>query len=284
MDGVAVVAAGLGGVTVAGFAVGGVVGWTRRDFGYLASGHAHNDYAHLRPLVSALQYGYASIEADVWPVDGELLVGHDRGDVSPDRTLADLYLDPLADRVRRDGHVYSGRSLQLLVEFKANPLRCYGLLAKQLVSYRSMLTGCRDGIVTPGAVTVVITGAGAPYDAVADDLDRYAFCDGSLAMADDTARPPNLVPLVSEDWTAHFAWRGRGRFPAEQRDLLHDMVSRAHAGHRALRFWALPERSGRRRVAVWRELRTAGVDYVGTDHLRAYRAFVAAGHRARHAA
>ena len=67
----------------------------------LARAHAHNDYEHERPLLDALSHGFTSVEADIYLVGGELLVAHDPEDVVPGRTLQNLYLDPLARRVRR---------------------------------------------------------------------------------------------------------------------------------------------------------------------------------------
>src|SRR2546430_573705 len=69
----------------------------------LTRAHAHNDYEHTRPLLDALDHGFCSIEADIWLVDGKLLVAHERGNVKPDRTLQALYLDPLRERVRWNG-------------------------------------------------------------------------------------------------------------------------------------------------------------------------------------
>src|ERR1700686_2617314 len=61
----------------------------------LRHAHAHNDYEHKRPLFDALDCGFCSVEADIWLVDGKLLVAHDRNQVKPERTLQALYLDPL---------------------------------------------------------------------------------------------------------------------------------------------------------------------------------------------
>src|SRR4051812_12734941 len=38
--------------------------------GVLSRAHAHNDYEHEHPLLDALEAGFASVEADVWLVDG----------------------------------------------------------------------------------------------------------------------------------------------------------------------------------------------------------------------
>lgn len=57
--------------------------------------HAHNDYEHELPLFDALDHWLKSVEADIWLVDGELLVAHDQDQVQPGRTLRSLYLDPM---------------------------------------------------------------------------------------------------------------------------------------------------------------------------------------------
>jgi hypothetical protein len=67
----------------------------------LPGAHAHNDYKHARPLLDALAHGFASVEADVFLVDGELLVGHDPSELRSGRTLTSLYLEPLRNRIRK---------------------------------------------------------------------------------------------------------------------------------------------------------------------------------------
>src|SRR6266576_852064 len=75
----------------------------------LLQAHAHNDYEHKRPLLDALDHGFCSFEADIYLVNGQLLVAHDRSQVKTDRTLQSLYLDPLRERIRKNGgRVYPG--------------------------------------------------------------------------------------------------------------------------------------------------------------------------------
>src|SRR5436309_14120287 len=84
----------------------------------LPRAHAHNDYEHARPLLDALDHGFCSIEADVWLVEGKLLVAHDRNKVKAERTLQTLYLEPLRERARvHGGRVYrAGPGAALLVD------------------------------------------------------------------------------------------------------------------------------------------------------------------------
>src|SRR5215218_4478026 len=94
----------------------------------LAQAHAHNDYEHERPLFDALSHGFTSVEADIYLVDGALLVAHDPEDVQPGRTLESLYLQPLARLVRANhGTVYRGsrQPLQLLVDIKNTGAETY---------------------------------------------------------------------------------------------------------------------------------------------------------------
>src|SRR5436190_24348993 len=71
----------------------------------LPRAHAHNDYEHERPLVDALERGFCSVEADIWlSSNGDaLLVAHTPFGLKTERTLRKLYLDPLRERVKRNG-------------------------------------------------------------------------------------------------------------------------------------------------------------------------------------
>ena len=87
----------------------------------LTNGFAHNDYEHKRPLLDALDLGFCAVEADIYLVNGQLLVGHAAADLKPERTLKSLYLDPLAQRVRKNnGKVYpNGPEFLLLIDVKS---------------------------------------------------------------------------------------------------------------------------------------------------------------------
>ena len=61
--------------------------------GPLIHTHAHNDYEHARPLLDALDHGFCSVEADIYFVDGQLLVAHERSAVQPARNVAQVLLD-----------------------------------------------------------------------------------------------------------------------------------------------------------------------------------------------
>ncbi|HOC01345.1 MAG TPA: hypothetical protein PKM43_21675, partial [Verrucomicrobiota bacterium] len=100
----------------------------------LPRAHSHNDYEHPRPLLDALEHGFCSVEADIYAIDGQLLVAHDRARVDPKRTLQALYLDPLRDRVRSNhGRVFpGGPEFFLLIDFKTPADATWSALAPVL--------------------------------------------------------------------------------------------------------------------------------------------------------
>lgn len=232
-----------------------------------ARAHAHNDYEHTRPLLDALDAGFASVEADVWLVDGKLLVAHDADKVDPARTLESLYLEPLLARVRENhGRVYEGweHSLQLLIDIKSEAEPTYRALHEVLARYRRLFTRFTPDAAYEGPVTAVISGNRPRALMVAQPV-RYAGYDGrsaDLGSGDEAS----FIPLISDNWTNLFKWTGEGTFPADERAKLADFVARAHANGQRVRFWATPEVAGVRE-AIWAELVRAGVDYINTDDL-----------------
>ncbi|GAA2336730.1 phosphatidylinositol-specific phospholipase C/glycerophosphodiester phosphodiesterase family protein [Streptomyces cuspidosporus] len=249
----------------------------------LARAHAHNDYEHPHPLTDALSHGFGSVEADIWLVDGQLLIAHDEADLDPSRTLEGLYLDPLARRVQRNGgRVYRGHdlTLQLLIDIKTAGEPTYLELAKVLRRYHPMLTWAQGGVggrVRRGAVTAVISGdrgARAPMEA---ERVRRAFYDGRL---DDLGSgvPASFIPLISSNWTQSFSWLGAGEMPPAERDKLRRIVGAAHASGQRVRFWATPDLAGPEREALWRELLAADVDYLNTDDLAGLEDFLRGAH------
>ncbi|MBT2377808.1 phosphatidylinositol-specific phospholipase C/glycerophosphodiester phosphodiesterase family protein [Streptomyces sp. ISL-111] len=244
----------------------------------LRHAHAHNDYLHPRPLHDALAHGFTSVEADIFLVDGELLVAHDPAGLDPRRTLAGLYLEPLRALVRAGHgsvHPHHRPPLQLLVDIKADGVAAYRELDRQLARYRPLFTRYHHGRVRPGAVTAVISGDRAARAPMEAQRTRLAFYDGRL---DDlgTASPASFTPLISANWTQTFGWLGAGPFPRAERNRLRTLVSTAHREGRRIRFWATPDLPGPEREAVWSELLAAGVDHLNTDDLAGLEHFLRA--------
>lgn len=235
----------------------------------LPQAHAHNDYEHKRPLLDALDHGFCSVEADIYFTNGALLVAHDADKVDPKRTLEALYLEPLRQRVKQNGgNVYSnGPSLMLLIDFKTEAKSTYAALRPVLEKYRDMLTQFTATETRTGAVTVVLSG-NRPINTVAAERERLVGIDGRLPDLDESPSP-HLVPLVSDNWTKYFQWRGQGALSENERAELNAFVGRAHAAGHKVRFWAVPDTE-----AGWRAMREAGVDLINTDNLAGLQKFL----------
>lgn len=240
----------------------------------LAQAHAHNDYRHERPLLDALAHGFTGVEADIFLVDGDLYVAHDREEITPERTLRRLYLDPLTERVRENGgHVYpNGPQVTLLIDIKSEAVPAYRVLHRILAEYRDIFTSFGPDGRTDGAVLAVVSG-NRPYEFMSLQTIRYAGCDGRLTDLQSDA-PADLIPLISDNWTNHFTWRGLGEIPAEERRKLREIVQVSHEKGRRVRFWATPDNPSPARDALWRELAAAGVDMINTDDLDGLQQFL----------
>ncbi|MBD0843587.1 phosphatidylinositol-specific phospholipase C/glycerophosphodiester phosphodiesterase family protein [Streptomyces sp. TRM68416] len=242
----------------------------------LRRAHAHNDYEHPRPLLDALDHRFTSVEADIFLVGDQLLVAHDPVDLDPARTLESLYLDPLAARVRANhGSVHRGyrKPLQLLIDIKTEGSSTYLELDRHLKRYKHLFTTYAHGRVFPGPVTAVISGDRAARLPMEAQTVRRAFYDGRLTDL-GSAAPASFIPLISDNWTNHFTWRGVGPFPDAERQKLHTIVRAAHARRQRVRFWATPDLPGPERDALWAELVAADVDHLNTDDLAGLEAFL----------
>ncbi|MGI9430471.1 MAG: phosphatidylinositol-specific phospholipase C/glycerophosphodiester phosphodiesterase family protein [Bythopirellula sp.] len=235
----------------------------------LPQAHAHNDYRHQNPLRDALQHGFCSVEADIFLVDGQLLVGHDRSELREHRTLQSLYLDPLSRRANRNGgRVYKdGPRFTLLVDIKSEGASTYVKLREVLAKFPQLCSSVDNERLTIRAIDVVISG-NRPTRQIAATMPRRTFVDGRIneLNAETSAQ---LVPLVSDNWSRFFLWRGEGPMPDSERTQLQDLVEQVHGQGRRLRFWATPDDP-----QIWKELHAAGVDLIGTDDLGALQRFL----------
>jgi glycerophosphoryl diester phosphodiesterase len=239
----------------------------------LIHAHAHNDYEHARPLLDALDHGFCSIEADIYLVDGQLLVAHDRAKVRPERTLQSLYLEPLRQRVKANGgRVYrDGPECVLLIDIKSDWQTLYPVLRETLKQYADIFTTFRPDTKQVRAVTAILTGNRAK-EMFAGESVRYAAFDGELEAldSDDSA---DLIPWVSSNWAKSFQWRGVGVMPQDEQRTLQTMVAKAHHRGRRIRFWGTPDQT-----VFWKAMLANGVDLINSDDLPGVQEFFTTHH------
>ncbi len=225
--------------------------------------HSHNDGERDRPLFGALELGIASVEADIWLVDGELLVAHDPEGLAPELTLRSLYLDPLRERIRERGGVYKwdDQRFQLLIDVKSDAEQTWIAIDRELAADEDVLTAWgTDGVIVDGPIQVIGSGERA-RETMAREPKRFATFDGRIPEDLDAPEPPTFMPMVSQHF-AYLGWR-RGMEPDDDiRAKLRDAVLRAHAAGRTVRFWSVPDVEH-----VWDVLLDAGVDIIDAKDL-----------------
>ena len=221
--------------------------------------HSHNDYVHSRPFEEAYQAGVASIEADVWLVDGVLYVAHDQEDITKERTLLTLYLEPIRTAIQHNqGKAYpDGRPFQLLVDLKNDGQQSLKALTKLIEDQG--LSSCFDLTNHPEAARLTITGDAVPAD-LWNSFPPYVFFDGRPGRV-LTEEQQDRVPLVSQNKKTFTRWNGFGRMSEEDKEKIRSAVKAAHDQGTLFRLWGFPDTP-----RAWDLSVSLGIDYINTDH------------------
>jgi len=126
----------------------------------VANAHSHNDYEQLQPFFLAYQEGFGSIEADIHLKEGKLLVAHDAKNLIEDRSLDKLYLDPIADGLKKNqGNPYSdaNKTLQLLIDIKTDANPTIQALVALLKKYPTIIQNKKSSSLSPVTGRILLT-------------------------------------------------------------------------------------------------------------------------------
>ena len=228
--------------------------------------HSHNDYLNDKPLLSALENSFKSIEVDVFLLRSELYVGHNWLQLRKNKTIEKLYLDHLWQKYNENsGSIYKNNiPLYLLVDFKTSSNKTYLALLTKLEKYKPMLTRVVSGSLIQGAVTIIISGDKPDVDEFKKETERITFLDGRFSDIGMNISN-DIMPLISMSWLDHFQWDGIGKLPKNQRAVLDKIIKAVHLEDKHLRFWATPDNKN-----SWMTLEQAGVDLINTDKINEF--------------
>ena len=216
--------------------------------------HSHNDYIRNVPFYQAYAQGVSSVEADVYLVDGELLVAHDRKDVKDYKSLEALYLEPIARYFRENGgrpYADAGKSLQLMVDIKDDSKSSLEALISLIEAKYS------DVFCTKGVQLTITDNVPAPEDFC--KYPEWIMFDGSLDI-DYTEDQLARIALFSAYFGKYSHWNGKGAPIAEQEKLIREAIESAHSRGKTIRFWGGPEG-----LTVYYVFYNLGVDWINTD-------------------
>lgn len=221
--------------------------------------HSHNDYTRSRPFYQAIENKVSSIEADIYAdSSGRLLVGHDRSDLKPENSLWEMYINPIIKLLDGRGGVEEPDSsgLILLVDLKTPTEPTLGLLVSMLEPYPEVF----DTRLNAGAVKVVITG-NVPAPDKFQNYPSFIYFDGSVRLDYDSLQLSRIA-LFSAPFFNYSRWDGNGQIPFVEGEKIQDLINKAHALGKPIRFWGAPDNAN-----TWQTLDSMKVDFINTDKI-----------------
>lgn len=222
--------------------------------------HSHNDYEQKQPFFTAYDLGFDSIEADLYLKDGELCVAHDQKDVSTERTLRKLYIEPLLAKIKENGgYPYPNKkSLHLLLDLKKQGKEIMQVLDAQLKPYKKELRH----------VTISISGD-MPKPEEFQNYDKMFSFDGrkSLTYSKEAFKRIYMVSASFTDFGKY--WAGKEAISQEVADKISMFVNEMHAKNKKVRLWGTPNTT-----LGFETLKALQVDVIGTDDLPLLRNFI----------
>ncbi|GAC1426156.1 MAG: hypothetical protein NVSMB67_28660 [Flavisolibacter sp.] len=218
--------------------------------------HSHNDYAKLRPFYEALENKAFSIEADVFPVNGKLLVGHELKDLKADRTLWKMYIEPILQQFA----LYKGSVLQdtsyifsLMIEIKQDPVEAFSLLEKLLKPHNKFF----DRSINPKAVQIIITGNQGPVSEWGH-YPSYIYFDGKPYEPYSPASFQRIA-IISDNYNKYSIANG-----SHDSTRFVKVINDVHHCGKLIRFWGAPDNE-----RTWMQFYLQGVDIINTDNVSA---------------
>lgn len=217
---------------------------------------SHNDYAQIRPFTNAYNNRVGFIEADVYLRHDSLLVAHEPDEIVSEKTLENLYLDSLAERIKANGGtVYpdANQSLVLMIDLKTEGEQTIPVLIQVLISYPNL-------IAFKSKLKIVLSGS-VPSPAAWNQYPDYLWFDGRPTMT-YTSEALKRVAYISTNFKNYSQWDGIGIISKAEDEKILSLISQVHAIDKPLRFWASPDTK-----KAWAYLLKRKVDILGTDNV-----------------
>lgn len=218
----------------------------------ISNGHAHNDYLQKQPFYEAYDFGFGSIEADVYPVKGVLHVAHHKNEIREGFTLSSYYIEPLARQLEQK----QNRKLLLLIDIKEDYKQSLELLIKELIPLKNYL----HSPTSRGPVMIAISGD-RPAPAEFDLYPDYIWFDSDLKY-EYSKEQWGRVALVSLPFNKWSDWKAESDPKPGQLDKVQALIDSVHRLGKPIRFWAAPDNK-----LSWQWQQKLKVDLIGTDKL-----------------
>jgi hypothetical protein len=229
----------------------------------LCNGHSHNDYLQKKPLETAINHGFYSVEADVFIKKGKLVLAHTKFGKIKNKTLEDYYLKPLFELYKShdNSKIYenSDRTLYLFIDIKSDANSSIKILEKEIEKYKPMFTYYENNDLHQKAVTIIISGKRDKNYISSIPKKRYFFIDGRLADIDkefDT----NLYPIISDNYKKAMKKIGE--------ENIKKLIYKSLNQNKQIRFWNVKNNEKN-----WKKLNELGVSLINVDDIEQYSKF-----------
>jgi len=218
-----------------------------------AQAHSHNDNRQLRPFSEAYDQQFGSIETDVLMKNGVLYAVNHDVDISSDRTLGKLYLQPVSHEIdKNDGQIYSqsNSTLQLIFDIKTPAQETLTALIKELEAYKNLTD-------THGTVRIIVTG-NIPPPELFDQYPAYIHFEGAPDV-NYTPKQLERIALIGQSFQKYTAWNGEGPLPKNDKKSILKVVQKTHLLGKKIRFRDVPDN-----INTWKTMMALQVDYLDT--------------------
>ena len=222
--------------------------------------HSHNDYEQRTPFMLAYNAHFGSIEADIWAVNGDLFVAHNKSDIKAERSLDSLYIQPIVRFFRKNGgkawNNYPS-TFQLMIDLKTPFEPTLSILVEKLKKYPDVF----DSDQNNNAIRVVITG-NRPDPSGFSKYPLFIWFDGNVTLKYDDQQLKRIA-LYSENLAGFTTWKGKEAMVEKEEIRLKQVIDSVHGLNKKIRFWNAPDDA-----YAWKTLINLKVDYLNTDHIQ----------------
>jgi len=226
----------------------------------MLNAHSHNDYEQLTPFMLAYNARFGSIEADIWAVNGDLFVAHNKSDIKAEKSMDSLYIQPIVRLFRKNGgkawNNYPS-TFQLMIDLKTPVEPTLSLLVEKLKKYPDVF----DSNQNSNAIRIVITG-NRPEPSGFSKYPLFIWFDGNVTLKYDEQQLKR-VALYSENLAGFTSWKGKEAILENEEIRLKQVIDSVHDLNKKIRFWNAPDDA-----YAWKTLMNLKVDYLNTDHIQ----------------
>ncbi|RZK60319.1 MAG: glycerophosphodiester phosphodiesterase [Pedobacter sp.] len=221
--------------------------------------HSHNDYVQKQQFSLAYDNKVYQIEADIFEVNGELIVAHSKKEIDTKQTLEKLYLDKIDSLFK----LYKGKvggdkkyTFTLMIDFKTSWETTFPAFQKHIEKYGEIF----DRSKNKNAVQIVISG-NRPADSLYHTFPSWVYFDG-LPNISYAKTDLKRITMISDNFAIYSRWKGVGEISEADKMKLQATVKEAHQLNKPIRFWGAPDTQD-----CWKQLVELGVDIINTDKI-----------------